>query len=134
MRILEELEIKMKHDKIKFISDFGSYENGFLGSLYDDGNFNKDKFHDYCKAIYDLSKIEIQDSERLKIAVKIWEVSFLIERFIGRHYNQYDFFEMRNVSDDDIEQISEIIYYTANWFSYNKPIEERLTKIGGWNH
>lgn len=123
----------MQHDKIRLISNFGSYEGDFLGPLYDDGNFSKDKFHVFCETIHDLNKTDLNDSDRLGIVIKTWEVSFLIERFIGRHYNPDDFFEIKNISDDDIEQIGEIIYYVANWFSYNKKIEKEKLIIGSWS-
>jgi hypothetical protein len=121
-----------KSENISFVHSFLNDREVFFGVISDYGIFKKDEFHKYTKAISELNEIELSVDERYKIAITIWEVSFKIERFLGSHFASDDPWSFENLDEDDPRQIGELIFYTANWFSYNKPMEKDHLKIGSW--
>lgn len=122
----------MKEENIKRIGDFISDRDLFFGKIHDSALFDKDEFHKYVRAVYDLSKEKLSCEEKYKTVIVVWEVSYKIQEFLGSHLDPNDYFHLDNLEEDDIRQISNILYYTANWFSYGKEMEEDSITIGSW--
>lgn len=122
----------MVKELIKYVNDFLKKPEFFFEGLYDYGVFRKEEFHRYTKTVYELSKSELSIEERNKLIPVIWEISFEIQKHLMHHLDSDDVAEIENLEEDDIRQISNIIYYTANWFSYGKEIDEYSLRIGSW--
>tara|TARA_R110000868_G_scaffold396237_1_gene668365 strand:- start:1169 stop:1546 length:378 start_codon:yes stop_codon:yes gene_type:complete len=121
-----------KSENISFVHSFLNDREIFFEAVFDLATFNKDSFHKYTQAIYELSKENLSLEERYEIAIIVWEVSLKIEDYIGQHCNPNDPFSFENLTEDDPRQISNIIYYSANWFSYQKEMESESLIIGNW--
>lgn len=124
----------MNSKKFRFVEDFLNNKNIFFEELTEEGFFSKEMFERYSHTIYELSKEELPLKDKYNLIVIVWEISFKLESFIGRHKDPNDFVTIENLSNEELHKIGDVLYYTANWLSYNKPIEERLTKINGWKH
>lgn len=121
-----------KEEQIKYLEDFLNGKDGFFYELIENGVFEKREFHRYTSIIYDLSQIKISDQDKYQIAILIWEISLKIERLLGSSKDSNSLINISNLEGDDIYQISEILFYTSNWFSYNKTMEKKNLIIGSW--
>ena len=106
--------------------------NSFSEELIDNCWFNKNKFNDLTTSLFDLHQSNLLHEQRLYLAIKLWELSFLISRALRCHYDSRDIYKIENLAGDDARQIDSILYYLCNWFSYNKKIEERHLRFGSW--
>lgn len=122
----------MKDKNFKYVIDFLNKHEIFFEGIYDCSTFNKEEFHKYTRAVYELSLLDLTCEERYKIAITIWEVSFLIEGFLGSHYDPKGGFFLSNLEEGDPWKINQILHYTSNWFSYKKPMEEDHLTIDSW--
>jgi hypothetical protein len=106
-------------------------EDSFYYALTEYGRFNSEQFTDLMNFVFNLNKT-IDDASRLKQAVKLWEIGFLWEQRKANHYDPNDVFNIENISDDQLRQISQIFYYACNWFTYGKEIEKEYLGFGKW--
>jgi len=119
-------------DNIKNIVSFLNDPTVFFEDLSDEGVFKKEVFHSYAKNIFDLSKMKLSNDDRYLAVITIWEISYKIQFLLSSHYSSDDYYSIKNLDDDDGRQISNILHYSANWFSYNKEIDEKSLIIGSW--
>jgi hypothetical protein len=123
----------MREKNIRYINDFLNNPEIFFQSLSDDGIFNKEEFQNYTSVVYELSVTDLIQVEKYKVAILIWEISYRIQSVLGRHVDPEDFVCIDNLDDDDIRQISNILLYSANWFSYDKSMDKNSLMIGSWS-
>lgn len=120
------------YNSIDYIIGFLGNRDIFWSDLTDRGVFNKDAFEKYTYAIYQVSKMELSEKERFKLAKTIWEISYNLQCYIRYHLDPYDTFHIEDFDEDYPIYISNILYYTAVNFSNNKELEERNLKIDSW--
>ncbi len=120
-----------KLENIKYIENILNEKNPFFEEL-EEGNFNKLIFHDYTNAIYELSKISLTNKEKYDCAIMIWEISHRIQNLLISHFDNRDIFHIKNFQEGDRRQLQNILFYTANWFSYSKEMDLEHMKIGSW--
>jgi hypothetical protein len=120
-----------KLKNIEFIETLSNGNNPFFEEL-EEGNFNKSIFHDYTRAIYELSKTELTIKEKYDCAIMIWEINHHIQNFLISHFDSRDIFHFNNLEEDDSRQLKNILFYSANWFSYNKELDLEHLKFGSW--
>lgn len=131
MQILKELEISMKEHYIEYLKDFSGKSEIFFEGLYDYGTFRKEEFHKYTRTVYELNKLELSDTERCRLANYIWEISYRIQSHLSNHLDPIDVAFIQNLEEDEVRQISEILYYTAKWFTNNQEMNDKSIIIGG---
>lgn len=117
---------------INYLKSFLDGQEGFFYELNENGVFDKEEFHAYTNTVYDLSLINLSEKEKYLSAILIWEISLKLERLLSYIKDSDDFFQISNLESEEFIQISEILIYTANWFSYNKPMEKKNLIIGSW--
>ncbi len=106
-------------------------EGTFYYSLSELGKFRGDQFQSLMNYIYELHHT-IDDSSRLKQAIILWELALFWEQRKANHYDVNDAFEIENLDDDKIRQLSQIFYYACNWFSYGKDMKKEYLDFGKW--
>ena len=106
-------------------------EGTFYHSLSELGEFRENQFKDLMDYIFNLNTT-IDDSTRLKQAVKLWEIGFLWEQRKANHLDTNDVYNISIVDNDQIRQISQIFYYACNWFTYGKELEKEYLGFGKW--
>ena len=104
----------------------------FFEELHGDGIFNFGQFYAYTNAVYEASKSDLLDQEQYIAAVTIWEISYKILAEVDAHLNDNDFTKISNLSLDQATAISDVLYYTANWFSYRKDMDPKSLTLEGW--
>jgi hypothetical protein len=103
----------------------------FYNALYE-GLFDDIKFKDFTHSILKLHSRDLSQIDRLKISIELWEIGFYIQRLLSNHYDKHDTYKIANMSNDQLRQLSQLIYYICNWFSYNKPMEVELLELKKW--
>ncbi|MEQ9089589.1 MAG: hypothetical protein RIE52_00780 [Balneola sp.] len=117
---------------INYLKSFLDGQEGFFYELNEEGIFDKEGFHKYTNIIYDLSLIELTEKEKYLSAILIWEISLKLERLLSYAKDSDDVLRISNLESEDFIQVSEILFYTSNWFSYDKPMEKKNLIIGSW--
>ena len=108
------------------------YQKTFFEKLYEDGFFDNNKFDELTEFIIDLSNTDLSKEDQLNKAVEIWELGFSIQQLITNHYDKNDTYKITNLIDDKLRQLTQIVYYFCNWFTYNKPLEKDCLTFGKW--
>lgn len=120
---------KIEHiDSLKSIIDG---RNQFFEEL-GEGKFNRKLFHSYTKTILELSKLHLDDDERCKCIIMIWQINHRIQDSLISHFDTRDIYRIDNIEDDDRTQLKNILYYSAVRFSYNLNLDIEDVVIGGW--
>jgi|GEM_PF-2802100 hypothetical protein len=117
---------------INYLEVFLEGREGFFYELNEEGFFDKEDFHNYTNVVYELSLIDLTEKEKYLSAILIWEISLKLERLLSYSKDLDDIFRISNLEPEDFIQVSEILIYTSNWFSYNKPMEKKNLIIGSW--
>ena len=114
------------------INSFLTNREVFFGKITGQSIFDRSAFSLYVKSVFNLSKVNLTLQERYDAVILIWEISYKIQDLIGSHIDPNDILFIDNFEEDDIRQVSNILYYTANWFSYGKEIDKEYLEIGSW--
>ncbi len=97
-----------------------------------EGYFDNDKFKKLTNSIYSLNSRSINRLARLEKSIELWELGFSIQRLLTNHFDKKDAFKISNLNDKQICQLSQVIYYLCNWFSYNKKMEKKYLDLDSW--
>lgn len=108
---------------IQYVHDFLTKPEIFFERLIDYGDFQKDEFNRYTKTIYELNKVDLSESEKYKSAITVWDINLYIQKHLMFHIDPNDYAVIDNLNSDEISQITNILYYTANSFSYGNEID-----------
>ena len=105
----------------------------FFDDLSNNGKFNFDQFYAYTQAIYGASTSNLSMQDRYIGAVTIWEINYKILLEISNHLNDDVYAKIDNVSQEQASAILDVLYYVANWFSYQKDIDPDLLTLEAWS-
>jgi hypothetical protein len=108
-----------------------NHPNSFYYSL-NEGDFDSIKFKDLTNSICILDSEDLSQLDRLLKSIELWDLGFSIEKLISCHFDKNDVYKISNLSDTQVRQLSQVIYYFCNWFSYNKKIEKDLLEMDKW--
>lgn len=105
-------------------------EGTFCYELHENASFSKDKFFELFYYIRS-QNLAIEEEERKKVSLEIWELAFSIQQMLTVHCNELDAFKVSGLNNDNIASLGNVLMYLANSFSYNKPIDPNLV-IESW--
>lgn len=113
-------------------SNLSKTAGSFFCEFFEDGIFNHNSFVELVDYIHELNESDITEIERLKKSITIWELAFSINSCLAHHYDKHDVFKIKNLKKDEIRQLSQIVLYISNWFSYNKKMDRESLGFGVW--
>ncbi len=114
---------------IEQLNDVMQKEGELCDCIANESYFDIDKFNTYNQLIFKLSNLNLEIEQRYCIVIRIWEINYIIKGLILRHCNEKDYFKISNLKDNIIARISEVLYYTANWYSYKREMNEKHLSI-----
>lgn len=122
MRNLKKLEINKMNETELINTNFGIEEGSFLDELRNNSTFDRSRYNEFVFAVVKKSSGLMDDIERLSLAIRVWQISYLIHNSLYYDMDPKDTFSIEGINEEEKNKVVQDLYLISNSFSFNKEL------------